>query len=231
MGKHSNLCLTILTGGVALGWAVLSALTARADQIVVILDEHGHKVFVNTGDPPKRPGLRSAGYRPTRELPPPAPEIKSLVEKTANRFQVDPQLVDAVIQVESEYNPRAVSRSGAMGLMQLIPATATRLGVSNPFDPKQNIEAGVSHLKYLLNLFGGDVALSLAAYNSGVHSVERYGGIPSFEETKHYVHKVWNLYQPGSDLNPSRVNLKQLSKAPIYRYVDTAGVVHFTNVE
>jgi hypothetical protein len=231
MGKHSNLCLTLLTGGVALAWAFLSASPARADQIVVIVDQHGQKVFINTGDPPKRPGFRASGYRLTRELPPPAPEIKNLVEKTASRFQIDPQLVDAIIQVESEYNPRAVSRSGAMGLMQLIPSTAMRLGVSNPFDPKQNVEAGVSHLKYLLGLYGGDVALSLAAYNSGVHSVERYGGIPSFAETKHYVRKVWSLYQGGSDVNFGRIHLKQFNRAPIYRYVDTAGVVHFTNVE
>jgi soluble lytic murein transglycosylase-like protein len=84
-------------------------------------------------------------------------DIDKLVEQTASRFQVDPELVRAIVRVESGYDPKAVSSKGAMGLMQLIPATAQRFGVANPFDPKQNLEGGVNYLKYLLDLFGGDL--------------------------------------------------------------------------
>ncbi len=142
---------------------------------------------------------------------------------------VVPQLVNAIIQVESEYNPHAVSRKGALGLMQLLPSTAELLGVRNAFDPKQNIEGGVTHLKNLLEHFGGDVPLSLAAYNSGARAVERSGGIPSIPETKQYVKKVWNLYQPGTPFAAAKWGSP--ASSPIYRYVDTNGVVHFTNVE
>ena len=120
-----------------------------------------------------------------------------MVEQTANRFKVDPELVHAIIRVESGYDPQAISSKGAMGLMQLIPATAQRFGVANPFDPKQNIEGGVNYLKYLLNLFGGNLPLSLAAYNAGEHTVQRSGGIPAIPETQNYVRKITGIYQPG----------------------------------
>ncbi len=234
MDKHPKFRLHVLTCGLAFVASISSVRPARAaEQFGVVVDEHGHRVFINASTSAGRPGgwlsnLPSKGVRP---LPLPTPEIKSLVEKTASRFEVDPQLVHAIIEVESEYNPHAVSRKGAMGLMQLMSSTAERYGVTNPFDPKQNIEAGVSHLKFLLDFFGGDVPLSLAAYNSGTHAVERFGGIPAFSETKHYVQKVWNLYQPGSDPKPAKFGQKQPTSSRIYRYVDTYGVVHFTNVE
>ncbi len=232
MHRRLNLGLAVLISGLALCLSFLTAAAARADQIVLVVDEHGHKVFVNTGEPAKRPawvrGTASNGMRSWRL---PTSEINALVQKTASRLQVDPQLVHAIIQVESEYNPRAVSCKGALGLMQLAPYTASRLGVSNPFDPKQNIEAGVTHLRHLLDRFGGDVALSLAAYNAGALSVQHYGGIPSFPETKSYVRKVWSLYQPGSDLYITKAGLRQFTQAPIFRYVDSAGVLHFTNVQ
>jgi soluble lytic murein transglycosylase-like protein len=115
--------------------------------------------------------------------------------------------------------------------MQLVPATAQRFGVENPFDPKQNLEGGVNYLKYLLDLFGGDLGLSLAAYNAGEHSVQRYGGIPAFSETRDYVHKVTSLYQDRDAPKPAKTTPKEPPKAPIIRYVDEHGVVHYTNVE
>lgn len=232
MHRYSTLCLSVLIYGAALSVTLFFAPPARADQIVLTVDEHGHKIFINTSEPAERPAgwLSGLSRNRTATFPSPTPEINHLVDQTAKQFEVDPQLVHAIIRTESEYNPKAVSRKGAMGLMQLIPGTAARFGVNNPFDPKQNIEGGISYLKYLLDLFGGDLALSLAAYNSGEHAVERYGGIPAFPETRHYVRKVWDLYQPGEALNPAQ-GLKEPARPPIYRYVDTRGVVHFTNVE
>ena len=116
-----------------------------------------------------------------------------------------------------------------MGLMQLVPGTAKRFGVENPFDPKHNIEGGVSYLKYLLEMFDGDVTLSLAAYNAGENSVLRYGGIPAFAETQDYVRKVNNLYGANPPSGEAGQKTKEPPKATIYRYVDAQGVVHYTN--
>ena len=157
--------------------------------------------------------------------------INELVEQTANRYRVDPGLVHAIIRVESGYDPKAVSSKGAMGLMQLVPATAQRYGVVNPFDPKQNLEGGVNYLKYLLDLFRGDLNLSLAAYNAGEHSVQRSGGIPAFPETQDYVRKVTNIYQSGNAPTPGKTTPKEPPTVPITRYVDEHGVVHYTNME
>jgi len=111
----------------------------------------------------------------------------------------------------------------------LIPATAHRFGVVNPFDPKQNLEGGVNYLKYLLDLFGGDLNLSLAAYNAGEHSVQRSGGIPAIPETQNYVRKVTTIYQSGGTVPVAKTPAKEPPKAPIIRSVDEFGVVHYTN--
>jgi hypothetical protein len=231
MYRHTKVALIALTCGSALGWTLLTVRPALADQIVAVIDEQGHKVYINVGDPePSSSGRTAHGFRAVRadsaSLPP--AEIDRLVRQAANRVQVDPGLVHAIIQVESEYHPNAVSNKGAMGLMQLIPATAMRFGVENPFDPKQNIEGGVTYLKYLLDLFGGNLSLALAAYNAGENSVLRQGGIPYYPETRDYVRKVADVY--GAPVTgESKVKPKEPPKAPIYRYVDAQGVVHFTN--
>jgi len=213
--------------------ALLSDGGARADEIVALVDEHGHKVYINTGEPPTRVDWTTRSFRSgppgLSKLPP--QEVDRLVQQTANRFQVDPHLVHAIIQVESKYDPKAVSRKGAMGLMQLVPATAQRFGVENPFDPQQNIEGGVNYLRYLLKVFGGDLALSLAAYNAGEQWVLRTGRIPPFTETRHYIQKVTNLYREGSSPTAPKPKAPELAKSPIIRYVDAQGVVHFTNVD
>jgi soluble lytic murein transglycosylase-like protein len=171
-------------------------------------------------------------FRPGASGAAPA-NIDQLVDQTASRFQVDPELIRAIVRVESGYDPKAVSNKGAMGLMQLIPATAQRFGVANPFDPKQNLEGGVNYLKYLLDLFGGDLSLSLAAYNAGEHTVQRSGGIPAIPETQNYVRKITSIYQTGDapGPTPAKTTPKEPPKAPIIRYVDEHGVVHYSNVE
>jgi soluble lytic murein transglycosylase-like protein len=113
-----------------------------------------------------------------------------IIRRHATSYQLEEALVKAVIKVESDYQPRVVSRKGAQGLMQLIPETAKDLKVSNPFDPYENIRGGSEYLRMMLDLFNNDVELALAAYNSGPSTVKRYGGIPPYDETQKYVKKV-----------------------------------------
>ena len=120
-------------------------------------------------------------------------DVRGLVAEAAKNFDVNPLLVDSVIQVESNYNPFAVSPKGAQGLMQLMPSTAQRFGVTDSFDPKQNIEAGVRYLKFLQDTFQDD-RLAIAAYNAGEKAVARYKDVPPYPETVSYVAKVGKKY-------------------------------------
>jgi len=118
-----------------------------------------------------------------------------LISEFSNKYQVDFALIKAIIRTESGFNPRAVSRKGAKGLMQLMPETAQRMNVSNVFNPRDNIEGGVRYFKYLLSLFNNDLRLSLAAYNAGENLVSELRTIPPYRETVDYVRKVLNHYQ------------------------------------
>ena len=118
----------------------------------------------------------------------------SLIDRLAALHGVNPKLVHALVKVESNYEPRAVSAKGAMGLMQLMPATARQYAVVDPFDPAQNLAAGLQHLRGLLDRFGkGRESLALAAYNAGEGAVSRYGGIPPYRETQNYVRRILSL--------------------------------------
>jgi soluble lytic murein transglycosylase-like protein len=152
-------------------------------------------------------------------------DIDSAIEQAAARHNVDPNLVRAVVKVESNFNPNAVSRKGAMGLMQLMPATARQLNVKNPFDPAQNVDAGVRHLKQLLESYGGDIKLSLAAYNAGAGAVARSSGVPRYAETQNYVRRITNLYYGQSDFNSGA------SHDPVTVQRDARGILYISNTD
>ena len=151
----------------------------------------GGKTLVVRVDPRTGKLVRSVTAPRAPRLP--KREIADLVDESARRHDVDPLLVHSVIQVESDYNSNAVSPKGAEGLMQLMPGTARMLGVSDSFDPQQNIEAGVKYLKYLQGIYKDD-RLALAAYNAGPGAVEKYKAIPPFAETRNYVNQVGRRY-------------------------------------
>ncbi len=181
----------------ALSLALLASAAEAAVKIKIL--EDGSRVMYNDG--PARQTWKSQPRASTA----PRPDLEGVIEAHAKRQQLDPDLVRAVIQVESAFKPWAESHKGAMGLMQLMPDTARLLSVRDPWDPEENVRGGTVYLRHLLDRFGGQLELALAGYNAGPENVERYGGIPPFDETVDYVEKVLRLYrnEPGLSVQPS----------------------------
>jgi len=209
--------LRLILGGCLVGVILLWCVAAQA-QIVRYQGPDGRLYFTNLPLPPAsestavtRPALAT---RPTAQAP-----IFSLIQRLAQQYSVDPHLVRAIITVESNFDPHAVSRAGAQGLMQLMPDTAVRYRVENPFDPHANIEGGIRYLRDLLRLFPSDLRHVLAAYNAGEGAVQQYGGIPPYPETQRYVERVLTLY--GVVSPPAQ--------GKIYRYRTASGSILLTD--
>jgi soluble lytic murein transglycosylase-like protein len=218
-------------------WA--GASPARA-QIASVTDVSGRRMFVNAEPSPviklapaptRPPSIYISGELSFLGKSKPAVSldrdgVEKLVREAAERHRVDPALVRAVIETESNWNTSAFSRKGAIGLMQLIPTTAQRFGATDAFNPKQNVEAGVRYLRTLLERYNGNLDLALAAYNAGEGAVDRAHGVPSFRETRNYVQRVQNAYfRPGS----GRSDGAFVRPNAIHREVEPSGRVIFTN--
>jgi soluble lytic murein transglycosylase-like protein len=221
-------------------FGLLGAAAANA-QISKVTDEAGRNFWVNaepvvtTKIAPAR--SRSAIFMPSEvsfsgrsdrpEVSIDRDGIERIVHEAADRHNVDPALVRAVIETESGWNPSAISRKGAVGLMQLMPTTAQRFGANDFYTPQQNVEAGVTYLKTLLERYNGNLDLALAAYNAGEGAVDRAHGIPRFRETRDYVQKVQNAYyRPGSGRLSSGFTLRPRA---IRKDADPSGRIIFTN--
>lgn len=159
-------------------------------EVKVKVKADGTRVIVN--ETAAQRAVRTAGR--LRPLPA-SGELTDLIRQHARQVGLSPRLVQSVVQVESGYNPRALSRKGAQGLMQLMPGTASELGVEDAYDPDQNLRGGTRYLRQQLDRFGGDLSLALAAYNAGPSAVERFDGVPPYRETRQYVQKVLSLYR------------------------------------
>jgi len=195
-------------------------------------DENGVQHITNI--PPVRPvyDLKISGTPepvapPQTQTKPKSLSYDPLIEKYAAEHRLDPSLIRSIIAQESGFNEKAVSPKGARGLMQLMPATAERLGVKNSFDPEQNIQGGVKHFRFLMDNFNNNLELSLAAYNAGENLVQRLGKVPAIRETRDYVQSITQRY------GKKEVSL-QVQEAPghpkTFKFVDESGVLHFTNI-
>lgn len=204
-------------------------------EIYYQIDESGIAHFTNA--PTSREfRLLQPGVLPSAARLTPA-NMSELIDAFAADYELDPALIAAVIQVESNFNHRAVSRKGAQGLMQLMPATIWRLSVADAYDPHENIGAGVRYLRQLLDQFQGDLTLALAAYNAGEKAVLRYKGVPPYQETRDYVARVLRLYQRGRGERGRNGTIKAVAQSvttqpppPALYKAEASGTIVYSNI-
>jgi len=179
---------------------LLATVASRllATDITVLRDPNGQFVYVSSEDQELRDSIHRggvrAGLRVIDERKTAITGIDQFIEEVSLEQRLDPMLVRAIIQVESAWNVRACSHKGALGLMQLMPETASRFGVHDPFDAKENVRGGTRYLRFLLDRFGGDLKISLAAYNAGEKAVDKWGSVPPYKETQAYIRRINLIY-------------------------------------
>jgi hypothetical protein len=228
--KKVFFCLSIITA------LLISDRCLFSQTLYAYLDENGTRVFTNIAPTSPVTDLKITGAVPTpAPTPSPAPSnskseaYNSIIEKYASDYHLDASLIKSIIATESGFNPKAISPKGARGLMQLMPATAEQLGVSNSFDPEQNIQGGVKHLRSLMDSFNDDISLSLAAYNAGENRVQRLGRIPPIKETQNYVQSVTKLYNKSKS-EPKPQAQEEVKQPSLFRFIDDSGVLQVTNI-
>jgi soluble lytic murein transglycosylase-like protein len=205
---------------------VIPAMAAsdRTTTIVRADEKTGHLVRSVTVQPREvvpSPPEPAASETP---LPPPADtsELIAMIDAIAAEQGVEDSLVHSVIRAESNYNARAVSPKGALGMMQLIPSTAKRFGVGNAFDPRENVRGGVKYLKFLLDYYHDDYVRAIAAYNAGEAAVDKYNGVPPYLETRNYVYSVAKNLKTARDARAARKPSENTPPAETYRRIETS---------
>lgn len=199
----------------------------RAGDIYSYVNKNGIKVFTNGGSRRLAATENGSEAQQGKALSHRGRRYDSYIREAASRNSLDPNLVKAIVAVESNFDPHAISNKGCLGLMQLHPETAQRFGVKNVFNPRENIQGGVRYLRFLMDHFNSNLKQVLAAYNAGENAVAQYGGIPPYPETKNYIKKVLTLYKPdGSRQDPAQ---QHRTSPRIYRVVLPDGRVVLTN--
>ena len=227
----------MITVGSAIAFAASTGSATRV-MMIVRTDARTGRLLRAVASPSRQAPTKisTAASAPEITLPPvpdPAPSVmRNMVDQIAQRHEVDRDLVHSVIRIESNYNPYAISEKGALGLMQLYPSTARRFGVSDAFNPAQNVDGGVRYLKYLLEHYKGDRHLALAAYNAGEGSVERFGGVPPYRETRNYVYQVGKKLDEAKEARknaspPAHKSLTSDGHNRIRAYVDATGRISY----
>ncbi len=208
----------IITLTLVMAWGI----TSYAD-IYKYVDENGVAHFTNMPPGKGYKKIMSEGHRhkdkKSHTLNP--TDYHQIIYSKSRKYNIEPSLIKAVIKVESNWNSTAVSRKGAMGLMQLMPFTAKEMGVKNPLNPEENIEGGIRYLRYLLDKFNGDLTLALAAYNAGPKTIEKFRGIPPVPETQKYIKRVLSIYR--------NKNLSNSNSTTIYKVIFNDGTILYTN--
>lgn len=213
---------------------ILCSAALQAAEIYRYVDANGVESYTDLPLNSKAERIKTAETSPVNEAAKKdygrQKGVHAIVYEKAEKYDLDPSLVNAVIKAESNGNPYAVSRKGAMGLMQLMPVTAGELQVFHPFDPEENIEGGAKYLKSLIDKFNGDLTLALAAYNAGSKAVEKAGAVPDISETRQYVNKVLSMYKGKTTLPVSKpVVYAERRPEVIYKVVTDDGTILFTN--
>ena len=213
-----------------IGLAVAAILSVHSAAVAETRMEERDGVLHVWNVEPSQAAQSAAPQMRRSDARPPTP-YDALIRAAATKYGLAPELVEAVVRAESNFDSHAVSKKGAGGLMQLMPTTAAQLGVRDVFDVRQNIEGGVRHLRHLMDRYDGNLTLALAAYNAGVDAVTRHGGVPPYEETRAYVARILRLLQRiGLSVGAETADPEEAQARRLHRYETVDGRVVYSNL-